>query len=210
MCSFSVSTIDCHKPKASSASASTINRWDNHHHLSSTSNILPCWFQNRNRNRLCLPLSFQLHPRSTHDVYIHHMNSTCTLLVPSNNNISRHTAGIRRDIFRFACDIQPFSQQWSIFADLGVSWYYTGSVYEFWWTCRKDWRLTGFRIWKEMFLPYYSCLSQSTFPTHLSVATTNTIFVHVFSPLGSLMWSDIFSQGWCKRYLADPRHSPIK
>ena len=86
----------------------------------------------------------------------------------------------------------------------GVSCYCKCTVYEFWWTCRKHLKLTAYRIWKESFLHRYRCLSYSTFPIHLSVATTNTAFVHMFSLLGSLMWSDHFSQSWCKRYLADP------
>ena len=85
-----------------------------------------------------------------------------------------------------------------------VSCYYKCTVYEFWWTCRKGWRLTAYRILKKMFPHRYRYLSHSTFQMHLSMATTNTAFVHVFSP-----WVH-FSQGWCKRYLTDPGHSPIK
>ena len=76
--------IDCHKPRASSASTRPSSWWDNHHHLSSIGNILPCWFQNLNWNHL----RYQPHSWSIHDVSTHHINSTCTLSIPSHKNIS--------------------------------------------------------------------------------------------------------------------------
>ena len=73
-----------------------------------------------------------------------------------------------------------------------VSCYYKCTVYELWWSCIKDWRLTAYLIRKERFLHRYHCLSHSTFPIHLAEDQKNTAFVHVFSLLGSLLWVVIF------------------
>ena len=91
-----------------------------------------------------------------------------------------------------------------------ASCYYKCTLYKLWWTCTKDWRLTACLIRKESIFHRYNCLSHSLFPIHLSEDKTNTTFVHVFSLLGSLMWSGHFSQGCCKRCLIDPAHFPIK
>ena len=110
--------------------------WHNHHHLFSTVNILPCWFRNLNRNHLSLPLRFQRHLRSTHDVYTHHMNSIQHFLV------TRIFTDNTMDIFRFASVIQSFTQQWSRTSMcFGVCCYYRCTVYELWWTRRKNWKL---------------------------------------------------------------------
>ena len=190
--------------------------WDNHHHLSSTGNILPCWFRNLNWNHLCLPLRFQHHPQLTHDVYTHHMNSTCTLSILSHKNISRQYCRGQKGHLLICIRYSTFSLTMKCFRKsltsmcFGISCCHKCTAYEIWWTCRKDGRLIAYRIWKETFLHRYRCLSHLTFPIHLSVATTNTAFVYVFSPLESLMWSGYCSQGWWKRNLADPWHSPIK
>ena len=190
--------------------------WDNHHHLSSTGNILPCWFRNLNRNHLRLPLRFQRHPQSTHDVYTHHMNSTWTLSILSRKNISRQYCRGQNVHLLICICYWTFSPTMKCFRKsltsmcFGISCYHKCTAYDIWWNCRKDGRLIAYRIWKETFIHRYRCLSHLTFPIHLSVATTNTAFVYVFSPLESLMWSGYYFQGWWKRNLADPWHSPIK
>ena len=181
-------------------------KWNNnsYYYYNFTVNILLCWFQNLNRNYLHLPLCFQRYPRTTHDVYTHHMNSTCTFSIPSHKNIPQQYWG-QRDIFRFACVIRPFAQQWSVLADLAQACIlgYLVIINVLFMSLDELEGLKVNRLWKQLWnvLHCYCCLPHSTFPIHLSVATTNTAFLHVFSPRGSLMWSGHFSQGW---------HSPIK
>ena len=61
-----------------------------------------------------------------------------------------NTVRVKRDIFRSAYVIQPFAQQWSVHTSMcfRLSCCYKCIVYELWWTCRKYWRLTAYRIWK--------------------------------------------------------------
>ena len=178
--------------------------WHNRHHLFSTVNNLPCWFRNLNRNHISLPLRFQCRLRSTHDVYNHHMNSIQHFLV------TRIFTDNSMDIFRFASAIQSFTQQWSRTSMcFGVCCYYRCTVYELWWTRRKNRKLAVSNL-KGSVSPWLLLSVLFTFLLHLLVTTTNIAYVDVFSPLGSLMWSAHFSQGWWKRYLANPGHSSIK
>lgn len=137
-------------------------------------------------------------------------------LIPSHKNISRQYCRGQKGHLLICIRYSTFSLTMKCFRKsltsmcFGISCYHKCTAYEIWWTCRKDGRLIAYRIWKETFLHRYRCLSHLTFPIHLSVATTNTAFVYVFSPLEYLMWNGYCSQGWWKRNLADPWHSPIK
>ena len=142
-------------------------------------------------NHLHLFLCFQRYLRSTHDVFTHHVNSTCTLSIPSDRSISRQYYDGQKGhlsicmCYSTLCLTMRCFRRSRTSMCFGASCYYKCTVYKLWWTCKKDWRLTVYQIWKETFLHRYRCLPHSTLPMHLSVATTNTAFVHVSSPLRS-------------------------
>ena len=78
VCSFSISSIECHKPKFHWHQPQPLTWWDNHHHLSSTDNFLPCWFRILNRNHLFFPLHFQHHFELINAFWINNINTWCS------------------------------------------------------------------------------------------------------------------------------------